>query len=56
MDTAVSPRVRCKQGVVQAGGLQLDVVCSNFGDRVFLLVTNLNKVGTLVSFDNPTFL
>lgn len=40
--------VSSKQGTVQVGELQVDVVCSNFGDRSFLLVTHLNKIGTLV--------
>lgn len=34
---------------MQVGELQVDVVCSNFGDRTVLLVTHLNKIGTLVS-------
>lgn len=37
-----------KRGTVEVEGLQLDVVCSSFGDRVFLLVTHLDKIGTLV--------
>lgn len=42
-------KVLSKQGTVQAGELQLDVICSYFGDRVFLVVTHLNKIGTLVN-------
>ena len=41
--------VPSKKGTVQVGELQVDVVCSNFGERTFLLVTHLNKIGTLVS-------
>lgn len=41
-------KVLSKQGTVQVGELQLDVICSYFGDRAFLLITHLNKIGTLV--------
>ena len=41
--------VSCKQDKIVVEDLELDVVCSFFGDRVFLLVTHLDKIGTLVS-------
>ncbi len=44
-------KVVSKQGRVSVGELQLDIVCSYFGDRVFLLITTLNKIGTLVRHD-----
>jgi len=34
---------------LDVNGTPIDVICSNYGNRVFLLVTSLNKVGTLVS-------
>lgn len=49
MNKMDGPKVRSKQGLVNVDGVNVDVVCSNFGDTVLLLVTNLNKVGTLVS-------
>ena len=41
--------MKSKQGSVLVGELKLDVVCSYFSDRVFLLITDLNKIGTLVN-------
>lgn len=42
-------RVVSKQGTVRAeDGVELDLICSYFGDRVFLIITHLNKIGTLV--------
>ena len=45
---AALDKVVSKQGKVNAGELELDVVCSYFGDRVFLLITSVGKIGTLV--------
>lgn len=51
---ASNTKVCSKQGTVEIDGLQLDVVCSNFGDRILLVVTELKKIGTLVrpNFDH----
>ena len=34
---------------LEVDGTPTEVICSNYGNRVLLLVTNFNKVGTLVS-------
>ena len=36
------------QDRITVDGIQLDVVCSNFGNRLLLVVTQLQKLGTLV--------
>ena len=36
------------QGKIEVDGKTLDVVCSLFADRVFLFISNLQKMGTLV--------
>ena len=38
-----------QQGKIEIDGRKLDVVCSLFGDRVFLFVSELQKMGTIVS-------
>ena len=34
---------------MKLGDLAMDIVCSNFGDVVFVLITEIQKMGTLVS-------
>ena len=42
-------KVVSKQGTVRVkDGVELDLICSYFGDRVFLIITHLNKIGTMV--------
>ena len=31
------------------GGAKMDIVCSQFGGTFFILITDMNKMGTLVS-------
>lgn len=45
-----------KQGTVQVGELELNVICSYFGDRAFLLITHLNKIGTLLEVSRDSIL
>ncbi len=44
-----SPGVCSKQGSLEVGGgRRVNVICSHFNDRVFLLISDLDKVGTMV--------
>lgn len=36
------------QDRITVNGSDIEVVCSNFGDRILLVVSQLNKFGTLV--------
>lgn len=45
----MASQVLQKRGTAQVGDLQLDVVCLYYTDRVFLVVTHLDKMGTMVS-------
>ncbi|WAR24627.1 PSMG3-like protein [Mya arenaria] len=44
--------VRTKQCAVEINNHKTELLCSQFGDRTFLVVTQYNKVGTLVSVTN----
>ena len=36
------------QDHIQVNDVELDVVCSNFGNRILLILTQLQKIGTMV--------
>ncbi|KAL5466890.1 hypothetical protein EMCRGX_G031048 [Ephydatia muelleri] len=37
-----------KQGRIQIGGKQLDVVCTKFGTTLFIFISEFQKIGTLL--------
>eukprot|EP00058_Branchiostoma_floridae_P012676 XP_002598164.1 hypothetical protein BRAFLDRAFT_123313 [Branchiostoma floridae] len=39
---------RTKQGAAVVNGVHTDVVCTGFGDSIFVVVTQYQKLGTLV--------
>lgn len=61
-DTSSTPRT--KQGAVTIDGVHTDIVCTAFEDHTFLVITQYQKLGTLVQVlqdgeipdeRNPTF-
>ncbi|XP_033636623.1 proteasome assembly chaperone 3-like [Asterias rubens] len=45
---------RTKQGAAVIDGVHTDVVCSAFSDRIFVMITQYEKMGTLVHITPDT--
>lgn len=46
--------VKSTQGAALIDGIHTDVVCTNFSDRLFIVITQYQKFGTLVSVTKDT--
>ncbi|KAI0207753.1 Proteasome assembly chaperone 3 [Lamellibrachia satsuma] len=46
--------IKSSQGAALIDGIHTDVVCTNFSDRLFIVITQYQKFGTLVSVTRDT--